>query len=99
MNRYCRIFAVVVGACSMVPASVQAAEEPGQHGRTFEKQVPVRLDYLLFLPRGYPQEQGKKWPLIVFLHGSGERGTDVNAVKKHGPPKIVEGKPEFEFIA
>lgn len=31
-------------------------------------------DYVLFVPRDY--DPGKKWPLIVFLHGAGERGSD-----------------------
>jgi predicted peptidase len=53
-------------------------------------------NYLLFTPASYDKQD--KWPLIVFLHGSGERGDDLDLVKKHGPPKIVEGKPDFEFI-
>ena len=36
--------------------------------------------------------------MIVFLHGAGERGIDIQKVKKHGPPKIVESNPDFEFI-
>jgi len=32
---------------------------------------------LLYLPPDYGKDEAKKWPLIVFLHGSGERGTDV----------------------
>ena len=63
----------------------------GQHAQTFEKNG-VKLDYLLYLPPDYAKDTQKKWPLIVFLHGSGERGTDVNQVKKHGPPKIVENE-------
>jgi len=53
-------------------------------------------NYLLFTPANY--EKQDKWPLIVFLHGSGERGDDLELVKTHGPPKIVEGKPDFEFL-
>jgi len=45
--------------------------------------------YLLYLPE--TKSKGKK-PLMVFLHGSGERGNDLSKVKKHGPPKIVENK-------
>jgi predicted peptidase len=53
-------------------------------------------NYLLFAPASYDKQE--QWPLIVFLHGSGERGDDLELVKKHGPPKIVGGKPDFEFI-
>jgi predicted peptidase len=53
-------------------------------------------NYLLFAPANYDKQE--KWPLIVFLHGSGEKGDDLNLVKKHGPPKIVDAKPDFEFL-
>jgi predicted peptidase len=57
------------------------------------------LHYLLFLPKGYDaSDKTKQWPLMLFLHGSGERGDDLEKVKMHGPPKIVEAKPDFEFI-
>lgn len=67
------------------------ANETGQTVQTYEKDS-AKLDYLLYLPPDYAKDADKKWPLIVFLHGSGERGTDVQLVKKHGPPKIVEDK-------
>ncbi len=66
---------------------------------TFSRRIARRwtLDYLLHLPPAYSQR--KKHPLILFLHGSGERGSDVNAVRQHGIPKIVEQQPEFPFVA
>jgi predicted peptidase len=36
--------------------------------------------------------------LILFLHGAGERGTDVWKVATHGPPKNVVEHPDFPFI-
>jgi predicted esterase len=44
--------------------------------------------YLSFLPNGY-QEGTATYPLILFLHGSGERGLDVEEVRKHGPHKYL----------
>ena len=69
-----------------------AQPQTGQHAEKFEKQITIKLDYLLYLPQDYTQQQDKHWPLIVFLHGSGERGSDIEVVKKHGPPKIVGEK-------
>ena len=40
----------------------------------------------------------KKCPLIIFLHGAGERGNNLDLLKKHGIPKIVEQNPDFPFI-
>ena len=45
-------------------------------------------EYYLFLPRGYGADTTRRWPLILFLHGAGERGdglTDLEKVLRHGP--------------
>lgn len=31
-------------------------------------------EYFLYLPKGYETEEGRLWPVLVFLHGDGERG-------------------------
>ncbi|HVA50947.1 MAG TPA: prolyl oligopeptidase family serine peptidase [Pirellulales bacterium] len=71
----------------------------GQQDKHFEKEITitVKLNYLLFLPAGYDKSD-KQWPLILFLHGAGESGKDLEKVKIHGPPKIVENQPDFPFI-
>ena len=58
--------------------------------------VKVSMRYLLYLPEDYKKQ--KSWPLLLFLHGSGERGYDLEKVKKHGPPKLVEEGRQFPFI-
>lgn len=80
-------------------APAQPASSSPQQSKHFEKDITVKatLDYLLFLPQGYEQSK-KKWPLMLFLHGAGESGHDLAKVKVHGPPKIVETKPDFPFI-
>jgi len=37
-----------------------------------------------------PENSKDKKPLIVFLHGAGERGTDIEKVKVHGPFKYLQ---------
>lgn len=71
-----------------------------QTAKHFSKRVShtVSLDYLLHLPRDYRANPRREWPLILFLHGAGERGTNVWLVAKHGPPKIVKDRPDFPFI-
>ena len=63
---------------------------------TYTKKVTLR--YLLFTPEGYDQDKKKKWPLMVFLHGAGERGTNLAKVAVHGPPKVVANRPDFPFV-
>src|SRR4051812_40475065 len=93
---------IVACTCALPPSRARADEpKPGQQqAEKLKKQIvrDVTLDYLLFLPQDYGKEQDKKWPLMLFLHGAGERGSDVNKVKVHGPPKIVQNKKDFPFI-
>ena len=58
----------------------------------------VKPSYLLFLPDGYSTKSSPRWPLIFFLHGIGERGSDPWKVKVHGPPKVAEKMTNFPFI-
>ena len=58
----------------------------------------VSANYLLFLPSQYRERSAKRWPLMMFLHGSGERGSNVWKVAAHGPPKVVKDAPDFPFI-
>ncbi|MBI3874988.1 MAG: prolyl oligopeptidase family serine peptidase [Verrucomicrobia bacterium] len=53
----------------------------------------IELGYLLHLPDSYDANGAKKWPLILFLHGAGERGTNLTLVAVHGPPKLVRKNP------
>jgi len=59
--------------------------------------VSVKLQYLVYLPKAYKHDY-KKWPLVLFLHGAGERGEDFSFVKRLGPPKLVEEGKDFPFI-
>ncbi len=59
----------------------------------------ISLDYLLYLPEDYNNDKEKKWPTILFLHGKGERGNNLELVKIHGIPKIVSTKKDLNFIA
>lgn len=50
-------------------------------------------DFFLYLPKGYHErsdsdDSSEKWPVILFLHGNGERGDgkkELDFVKMHGP--------------
>jgi predicted peptidase len=53
-------------------------------------------NYLLYIPDEKP-ESGL-YPLILFLHGSGERGDDLELVKKNGPPSFLDDTAGFPFV-
>jgi predicted peptidase len=60
----------------------------------FKRQISLR--YLLYLPEDCNSE--KEYPLILFLHGMGERGDNLEDVKRHGLPKLVSQGKDFTFI-
>jgi len=52
--------------------------------------------YWLGVPDGAAPDGG--WPLVLFLHGAGERGENLDQVKVHGPPKQAVAARAFPFI-
>jgi len=68
---------VLGGIYGMTERSMAAG---GQSEQVFQKQITktVELKYLLHLPTGYGDNQDQKWPVMLFLHGAGERGSDLN---------------------
>lgn len=69
-------------------------------GVTFQKvnNPKVVTDYVLQIPATYNQKKTVKWPLIIFLHGIGERGKDLNMVKRVGLAAKAAKDPDFPFI-
>ena len=67
-----------------------------QTAELLDVQQPIKMHYLLSLPKDYASQE--KWPLVLFLHGAGERGEDLDQVKVHGPPNLVEQGKQFPFI-
>jgi len=55
------------------------------------------IKYLLYLPDD-DENSENHWPLILFLHGAGERGDDLSRVKSHGPPRLVNEGRSLPFI-
>jgi predicted peptidase len=92
---------VALSACTTPTAqSASSASKTNQMAKqfTFKTAQQIDLKYLLYLPKGYEAKSDKKWPLILFLHGAGERGTNVWKVATHGPVKHVTPETDFPFI-
>jgi len=74
------------------PGGAQSVEHATMH-------VTYDYDFLLQLPEAYGKAgRDQRWPLVLFLHGLGERGSDIQRVKTHGLPKLVEQGRRFPFI-
>lgn len=73
------------------------AQKSYTFSKEFSEDIQANLNYLLSLPSEYEKNCNKEFPLVLFLHGAGERGSDIELVKRHGPPKMTE-TVEFPFI-
>jgi len=87
------ILAVAVSLSSTARADKKAGIQ--QNG-SLDAQINVHMDYLIYLPHDYDEQE--TWPLLLFLHGGGERGDDLELVKMHGPPKLIAAGKHFPFI-
>ena len=63
-----------------------------------EKKFVQETNYLLYLPKEYRNDTITRWPLLLFLHGSGESGFDIKKVKAHGPAELADKGKQFPFI-
>lgn len=63
---------------------------------TLEHHMFKTMPYLLSQPEQGEENEGK--PLILFLHGVGERGTDLQLIKQYGIPDRVATVSDFPFI-
>jgi predicted peptidase len=101
-----RIPAICIAAISLffIPTVARAADvqKPGTQKPHVYEADGRKMGYLLFLPNDYGKDPNRKWPVILFLHGSGEAGdgtTQIDKVRMHGPPKLAAQKPEaYPFI-
>ena len=95
--------AVALAGCA-TPSPKLLQPSPGAAGQQVEttfRQVVTRTNsvrFLLSLPAEYGTDTTKRWPLVMFLHGAGERGTDLKKVAVHGPPKMVAQGRSFPFV-
>jgi predicted peptidase len=91
-------------ALMAMPTEVGAQETMATGGQqkplALEKTVTkvLKAGYLLYLPKDYGKDPTQKWPVLVFLHGSGESGADLEKVKVHGPPKLIAQGKDLPFI-
>jgi len=85
-------------------SGARAAAAPPASGHQAEWATPATitlsatLRHWLYLPPGHAEHPEQRWPLIIFLHGSGERGRDLAKVRAHGLPKLIEAGQNLPAI-
>lgn len=97
--------ALVLGWVAVVSGQVASAQKPGQEPSEQKTGFLQRVykddegqhKYALFVPQNYTPD--KKWPVILFLHGAGERGSDGQQQTQIGLGPFVKARQEtFPFL-
>lgn len=70
---------------------------PGQHPYS-STVLGMRIGYLLYAPAGYGRDARRRWPLVVFLHGSGEKGEDPELLRAQPLPKTLAATTSFPAL-
>jgi poly(3-hydroxybutyrate) depolymerase len=106
MSRLFRICAACLAlACAAWPAAVRAtaskthtlkAEPPQDTGFLNRRIVLNGITYRfqVYLPEEWRRDDGKHWPVILFLHGRGERGSEGMWQTQIGLAEAVRNHPD-----
>jgi poly(3-hydroxybutyrate) depolymerase len=93
-------------ACMLAPGPARASapaagkhhrQEPPQETGFLNRRVEVNgvsYKFQVYLPEDYRRDDGKLWPVILFLHGRGERGSEGMWQTQIGLPEEVRDHPE-----
>ena len=87
------VLLLVAGTVAAVAGRTAEPEPAADAGPRLLRQSYVssagdERQHFVFLPTGYSADAERRWPLLVFLHGDGERGDgrdDLDWVMVHGP--------------
>ncbi len=88
VSRFLSLLALAVATL----ASASPVEAPKVLDAHLEK---TSFQYLMYEPA---PSRTAKLPVIVYLHGTEVPGSDANALRKKGLPRVLEGSPSFPFI-
>lgn len=94
--------AVLLGAAALVPVSAADRGLPigrSVHRLSLHDPVADHVNYLLYVPPGYAQDTTSDWPLILFLHGSEQRGDDPSLLDDMALLAFAEKARDFPFVA
>lgn len=92
-----------LGAAGCLPGAAMSAASSSAPLREQEQVLssvitkPFALRYLLWTPAP-ATKPAAGWPLVIFMHGSGERGEDLAEVKTNGPPMYAAQGRQFPFV-
>ncbi len=82
-------FVVIIQSCIAQSNLVEGVEQV---------QLSENLQYYLYYPDTYFSQVDEDFGLLLFLHGGGESGEELDELKKNGPPKMMADGYPFPFL-
>ena len=95
-NRFVYLILALLYILFMLPFSLRSQEKEGFKKAHFIQQQDT-LNYRVLYPENFSET--KKYPLVLFLHGAGERGTDNEAQLTHGSSLFLKEENRKKFPA
>lgn len=90
MNRtLCRISFILIIALFSLPQVKGQGQEAQVTGNG--------IKYLVYFPKNYTKSKDS-FPVLLFLHGMGERGNNLEIIKRHGPPQLLDKRSWSESL-
>lgn len=97
-----KLTASFIACATLLAATCSLADTiaPRQAPHSFRKEIKITVEcnYLLYLPKDYDANSSRRWPLVMFLHGSGSKGSNLQQVKDNGLPREIEAGKDIPFI-
>ena len=88
-------FGFAVAVLLALSNAIQAAEE--YEARVYEDNAGQQLKYRVLVPRDYSPNGTEKYPLVLFLHGAGERGDDNARQLVHGTKEFLKDENRTKY--
>lgn len=88
---------LTVLCCLLLSVPAYSGDKLSFLKKEFTTNTGYHLNYRVLYPENY--EPGKKYPLILFLHGAGERGNDNEAQLVHGGNLFASHENRTNFPA
>ncbi len=80
------------------PAARLAALGIGWHPHEDPRLAAYGAGELVYLPPGYDADPGRRWPLVLFLHGSGDRGDNGLVLVQNSPFRFITGGGTLDAV-
>lgn len=85
--------------CLIAVAALATSTFASAEQKAVKSDVTIASDinYLLYTPKDYAGSD-KTYPLVVWLHGGDQGGSDVEKLRTSGLPKMIEEGRDFPFL-